>query len=67
MTPAKVLGRDIAHYLQCNFMALTDEQFTAAFHAWLSCQVADGRDHDNDLCRRLHKLTLVKMLDALAA
>lgn len=66
MPPSKVLGRDIAHFVQCSFMSLTDEQLAACRNAWLSCQVADGRDHDNEICQRLHKRTLIEMNDAFA-
>lgn len=66
MKPNIVLGRQIEHYVHCSFMAMTAEQMETTRNAWLSCQLADRPDHDNDACRAVHRSTLRKMHDVFA-
>lgn len=64
---AMELGRDIESYIQRNFMVLSEDQFRAAYLAWLSCQTADRPDHRYDITQRLHRQSLAKVVELCGA
>lgn len=57
------IARGIAHWLQCNPMA-PENQFKAAYQAWLSCLNADRNDNRSELCQRLHRMNLARFAES---
>ena len=55
MTNAKLAARSIARWLQCNFMAASDDLMHAAVTAWRSLQLTDRADNKNEVSERLNK------------
>lgn len=53
-----VMMRDIEAWLHCNFAAISDETFSAAYQAWSSCNVADRTDNANAVCQMMYKATM---------
>lgn len=60
-----VMMRDIEAWLHCNFDAISDETFSAAYQAWLSCKMADRPDNANAACQMMHKATMAQFLGIL--
>lgn len=54
------LGRGIEAFIQREFMALTNDEYEAAYHAYLSCLSADRPDNRHSGAQQHHRACLAR-------